>query len=104
VRILAAQVLPAPAAASVADGWGGDRLRVLARGDDLLLVWATAWDTPTDAAGFSDALPSILPEARAERRDDRVLVLLGPSEGPGPELATLAARVWARTSFSRPTP
>jgi hypothetical protein len=63
----------------------------------MAIVWMTAWDTPIEAAEFADAMPSTLPEAHIERRDDRVLVLLG---APDPE--TLATRVWARTAAARP--
>jgi len=90
IRILAGRALPADRAARVADGWGGDRLRALARGDDLTIVWMTAWDSPADAAEFADAMREIQPEAAVETRGQRVLVLLGATR---PE----AAAVWART-------
>src|SRR3989454_5581141 len=99
IRVLATRVLPAERAAQVAEGWGGDRLRALARGDDLVLVWLTAWDSPTEAGEFADALPGLVPDARVERRAERVLVLLGP---PGLEHAALAGRVWSRTTAVRP--
>jgi hypothetical protein len=101
VRVLAARGLDPAGAARVADGWGGDRLRALARGDDLVLVWVTAWDSPGDAEEFAAALPAFLPDARVERRDDRVLVLLGPTAGGGPDLPALARRVWAGSRVTR---
>jgi len=94
LRVLVRRALGQDRALAVADGWGGDRLRALARGDDLLLVWMTAWDAPGDATEFVDAMPDVIPDARLERRGDRVLVLVGP---PG-VLDGLAARVWARTT------
>ncbi len=97
VRLLAGRFLPAPRAASVADGWGGDRLRALARGDELVLVWMTAWDAPADAAEFAAAVPEIVPEARVDERATRVLVLLGPAAGPRVDLEALAAAVWRRS-------
>jgi len=99
IRVLAARALPAERGAQVAEGWGGDRLRALERGGDLVLVWMTAWDSPADAGEFAEALPGLVPEARVERRQERVLVLLGP---PGVDRAALAGRVWARTTAARP--
>jgi hypothetical protein len=101
VRVLAGRGLDAPAAARVADGWDGDRLRALARGDDLVLVWLTAWDSPGDAEEFADAVPAFLADARVERQDDRVLVLLGPTAGGGPDLRALARAVWAGSRVTR---
>ncbi|HLK11790.1 MAG TPA: hypothetical protein VKW76_10450 [Candidatus Binatia bacterium] len=100
VRTLAFGRLPGAVAARVADGWGGDRLRALARGDDLVLVWMTAWDSLADAGEFADAMPHVLPDARIERRQDRVLMLLGPAGGP--DLPRLAARVWRESVVRRP--
>src|SRR5207249_4579719 len=56
IRVLATRALPAERAVLVAAGWGGDRLRALQRGADLVLVWMTAWDSPADAGEFADAL------------------------------------------------
>lgn len=39
-----------------AEGWGGDRLVLLRRGDDSLLQLVTAWDTEADADQFAAAL------------------------------------------------
>jgi hypothetical protein len=49
-----------------AAGWGGDRYAFVSLpggGDGL--VWATAWDTPLDAAEFVDALEIALPRRYA---------------------------------------
>ena len=94
IRLLARRSLPAAQAAEVADGWGGDRLRALARGGDLVLVWMTAWDSPADAGEFAAAMPELLRGARVERRETRVLVLLGPDGGPRVDLDRLAGAVW----------
>ena len=90
IHVLAATKFPEERAARVADGWGGDRLRALARGDDLTLVWMTAWDSPADATEFADALREIHPDATVEMRASRVLVLLGDAR---PDVAT----VWAKS-------
>ena len=90
IRVLAGTKLPADRAERVADGWGGDRLRALARGDDLALVWMTAWDSPADATEFADAMREIHPDAAVEMRASRVLVLLGDAR---PD----AAKVWAQS-------
>jgi hypothetical protein len=39
-----------------AEGWDGDRLIVLERGDERILQLVTAWDTPEDAAQFAEVL------------------------------------------------
>jgi len=39
-----------------AHGWGGDRYRIVQTAKGRGVVWATAWDTPLDAAQFVDAL------------------------------------------------
>ncbi|TMA39439.1 MAG: hypothetical protein E6J79_03255 [Deltaproteobacteria bacterium] len=97
LRILVRRALTQDRAVAVADGWGGDRLRALARGDDLVLVWMTAWDTPADATEFFEAMPDVLPGTRVERRGERVLVLLGPPD----VLDGVSARVWARTTSKK---
>ena len=96
VRVLAGRSLPAERAAAVADGWGGDRLCAFERGGALALVWMTAWDSPADAVEFADAMSTIVPDARVERRDERVLILAGAPAGE-----RLAPRVWARTTLTR---
>jgi hypothetical protein len=93
IRVLAARVFPRERAARVAEGWGGDRLRALARGAELGLVWMTAWDSLADATEFAAAMPQMTPGAQVEQRDDHVLVLVdAPLE---------AARVWSSTRFTR---
>jgi len=97
IRVLARRGLTEDRARGVADGWGGDRLRALVRGDELLLVWVTAWDGPPDAIEFFEAMPDVMPAARVERRGERVLVLIGPPA----VLDGLSARVWNRTTSAR---
>jgi hypothetical protein len=94
VRVLAAGAFEGPRAGAIAAGWGGDRMRALARAEALVIVWLSAWDTEADAIELADALPSLLPAATVERRGARVLVLLGP------DAAGLAPRVWSRSRLS----
>ncbi|HEY2064802.1 MAG TPA: hypothetical protein VGG84_02510 [Gemmatimonadaceae bacterium] len=56
-------------AARAASGWAGDRYVVVEGPGGRGIVWATAWDTPLRAAGFSDALTraTIKRTAAAER-------------------------------------
>ena len=91
--MLAGRFVPAERAARLADGWGGDRLRALQRGDDLALVWMTAWDSPAEAREFAEGVPEIVHAARVDRRDDHVLVVVGG-------VPTMAA-IWSRTRFAR---
>jgi hypothetical protein len=44
--------VPLVDAGAAADGWGGDRSLVVARGDDFALAWRLVWDTPADADEF----------------------------------------------------
>jgi len=94
VRLLLRRAVPDEHAAAVADGWDGDRLATFARGDELVVVWLTAWDTERDAVEFAEAMPPVAPGASIERRGKRVLVLLGPRP-PG-----LAAGIWAGSSIT----
>jgi hypothetical protein len=94
MRVLAARTLAPERAGRVADGWAGDRLRALGRGDDLYLVWMTVWDSPAEAEEFTAATADILPHAHVERRDARVLALVPPDGTPA---ATLAPAVWSST-------
>jgi hypothetical protein len=94
VRVLASGRLDAISAANVASGWGGDRCRVLARGDALAIVWLSAWDSDGDAVEFAGALPALVPDALVERRGSRVLLVVAP------DAPALAARVWQRSRFS----
>jgi hypothetical protein len=59
-----------------AEGWGGDRLMLLAKGDARALYLVTVWDTPEDAVEFHAALAQLV------ARDDK------PAEKlvSGPEL------------------
>lgn len=42
--------------ARAAAGWDGDRYMVVEQGDKRGIVWASVWDSPLEAAEFSDAL------------------------------------------------
>jgi hypothetical protein len=48
--------LDEPAAASAAAGWDGGIYRAWTDGDDVAVILSTVWDSPEDAAEFSDAL------------------------------------------------
>jgi hypothetical protein len=43
-------------AARAAAGWDGDRFMVVERGTERGIVWALVWDSPVDAAEFTDAM------------------------------------------------
>ncbi|UCG74740.1 MAG: hypothetical protein JSV95_08185 [Gemmatimonadota bacterium] len=42
-------------AGTAAEGWDGDRYRLLRDGDGEVLIWVTVWDTARDAAQFAAA-------------------------------------------------
>jgi hypothetical protein len=92
VRALAERAASAERAAATARGWGGDRLRALTRGEELVLVWLTTWDTRADADEWEAALPALLPDAHVARRGAEVLAVLTPPDVPA---APLAAAVLA---------
>jgi len=122
IRILAAQFLPDERASAVAEGWDGDRMSAMIRGDEVALVWMSAWDSEDDAREFFTAYRSILARKHGEggaqgggdvvvrsgaqpyyleRRSDKVLALEGPLED---DLTELADRVWRRSTFQATLP
>jgi len=46
----------------IAKGWGGDRLVLLGKDEARMLVIATCWDTPRDAAEFYGAMKMLEPQ------------------------------------------
>jgi hypothetical protein len=48
-----------PGRDQVASGWAGDRLQAYERGDRLVLVWTTRWDTDDDAREAEAALAEL---------------------------------------------
>ena len=121
IRVLVERFLDRARATEVAAGWDGDRLMALSRGQELALVWLTAWDSERDATEFFSAWATILagryPGAAStsdtiislggaqpyylERRGSKVLAIEGPLES---DLPALADRVWRRSSFEPNVP
>jgi hypothetical protein len=121
IRLLGERFFDRARAANVAAGWDGDRLMALAQGQDLALVWMTAWDSDDDAAEFFTAWATILagrhPGAPStgdtaislggaqpyylERRGTKVLAIEGPLES---DLPALADRIWRRSTFEPNVP
>jgi len=67
-----------PRAAAV--GWDGDRILLLANGDDdPILAWLTTWDTEPDAAEFADAAKAMLavrsPRSAVSEKPERGLTV-----------------------------
>jgi hypothetical protein len=60
IRILFEQFLPSGNFKSIADGWGGDRYRVYAKGQERLLIWHTTWDRQQDAKEFFQGYVQLL--------------------------------------------
>lgn len=87
VHCLFNQFLGSSAAASVAQGWDGDRFVAYRKGDEVALIWATMWDSEADATEFHERYQDILttkygPQAKEsdsyiEKRGLMVLVIEG---------------------------
>ena len=61
-HVILKQYIGADRADELSPGWAGDRYDLVSLGGKSdALVWATAWDTPIDAAEFVDALDTALP-------------------------------------------
>ena len=121
IRLLAERYVERARAAEVAAGWDGDRLMAVGRGDELVLVWLTAWDTEQDAVDFHATWASILASRHTgtprraetivslggaqpyylERRGTKVLAIEGALDA---DLAELADRIWRRSSFEPNVP
>jgi len=71
-----------PSGEAAAAGWGGDRLWVWKRAGQFLVLWATRWDSESDAkrflAAYLDTLEPRFPDARIERAGQDAWRLLRP--------------------------
>ncbi|MBP1689465.1 MAG: hypothetical protein H6Q34_38 [Deltaproteobacteria bacterium] len=121
IRLLAERYFDRARATEFAAGWDGDRLMALAQGQELALVWLTAWDSDRDATEFFSGWATVLagrhPGAASksdtvihlggaqpyylERRGTKVLAIEGPLES---DLPALADRIWRRSTFEPNVP
>ncbi|MBI3768801.1 MAG: hypothetical protein HY271_09960 [Deltaproteobacteria bacterium] len=123
IQVLGNQFLAHDRAQTMAAGWSGDRMVALSHGDDLAIVWLSAWDTEQDAAEFFAGYGAILaakhPGAaaatsadtvltsqgpspyRVERRETKVLVVEGPLDR---DLARVTERVWLHSTYQQTIP
>ncbi|HEY6199412.1 MAG TPA: hypothetical protein VI231_12430 [Candidatus Binatia bacterium] len=82
-RVLFEQHLPKDDARTAAEGWDGDRLVAYARGAEVAFVWATVWDSESDAEEFIQAYSRLAAKRSpgayyyAERRGTQALVVDG---------------------------
>jgi hypothetical protein len=60
-------------AAAAAEGWDGDRYRLLRDGGRDVLIWASVWDSERDAAEFEDAVTRAFAERYADIPDARAV-------------------------------
>jgi hypothetical protein len=97
VRVLFERYLSKDEARTAADGWDGDRFVAYARGDAVAFVWASIWDSETDAEEFLSAYRRLhekkypgtaAAKTYSERRDLKVLIVEG-LETTAPALAEL---------------
>ncbi len=73
-RILLEEHLGDPdAAAAAAEGWDGDRYRLLRDGGREVLIWASVWDSERDAVEFEEAVRRAFEERYASDTDARVV-------------------------------
>lgn len=87
VRCLFSQFIETSAAASAAQGWGGDRFVAYQKGDNVAFIWATIWDSDADADEFHQEYLRVLAmkygpgpsrsDYYVERRGSMVLVVEG---------------------------
>lgn len=81
-------------AAGAADGWGGDRVVLVADGDAFALAIETVWDTPADAAAFATAAGTTRARLAGSTSligpgaANRVTVLVGSDSGAIDRLTT----------------
>jgi hypothetical protein len=60
-------------AATAAEGWDGDRYRLLRDGGREVLIWASVWDSERDAAEFEEEVGRAFEERYAGDADARVV-------------------------------
>jgi hypothetical protein len=60
VHCLFNQFVGLSAAASVAQGWDGDRFVAYQKGDDVAFIWAKIWDSDADADEFYEQYHQVL--------------------------------------------
>jgi len=100
IRILLSEKLTGARSAKAAEGWGGDFYRLYERvaeaggggaavkeSQDLVLAWATAWDSREEAAEFHDALGAWLAAQRGGEPREETLPVLSAGE---------TARTWRK--------
>jgi hypothetical protein len=128
LRLLLVESAGDSAAAACAAGWSADRARLLAGPDgaEILLV-STLWDTLADADEFFAAVSAMLVErdiegetdiadgpdggvfrrrgratgAWVERREDRVMIGLGPLGATREEAQRIGQEIWEAAAFDR---
>jgi hypothetical protein len=85
-RVLFERFLPKDEARAAAEGWGGDRFVAYSRDGSVAFVWASVWDSESDAEEFLAAYrrlaakrspPQDAARVYAERRGARVMIVEG---------------------------
>jgi len=96
-RVLFEQHLPKDDARTAAEGWDGDRFVAYARGAEVAFVWASAWDSQSDAEEFIEAYRRLAAKrspgtyAYVERRGPQALVVEGLDRA---RVAGAVEKVW----------
>ena len=64
-------------AVKAADGWGGDAYITAKKGEDVLTIWVSTWDTAADAKEFGEAveaLPDVLVSKWYDERPQQIVI------------------------------
>jgi hypothetical protein len=88
------------AAAMAAEGWDGDRYRLLRDGGREVLIWASVWDSERDAGEFEEAIKRAFEERYAGDAATRVVgVERGQAEGRPVVIVVDAPEGWDPSSL-----
>jgi hypothetical protein len=96
-RVLFEQHLPKEDARTAAEGWDGDRFVAYGRGAEVAFVWASIWDSQSDAEEFVEAYLRLAAKrspgayAYVERRGPQALVVEGLDRA---RVAGAVEKVW----------
>ncbi|MCZ6625191.1 MAG: hypothetical protein O7B35_13340 [Deltaproteobacteria bacterium] len=112
VQVLFTEFLSEKEGKAVANGWDGDRFVAFRRGDEVSFIWATVWDSSSDAEEFFKKYQEILSKryggsgaasshAYIEQRDQQVVIVEGLERA---HVEDHVKKIWLGISLSSLTP